>query len=481
MRTALDLRSDVANPTMFPAAAPLVKDFRSDVNPFFTILLYSFVVHSDIAVIAYAIALTVVVVLMVRPRFGVLFLLCTIVLSPDRVISEVTTGRIIIENSIFLNMFGGFTLSTFVVVACAVVAAILSYAMRIRPAYSRMFWPLFLPLFVPLHGLVHTDEIRVFVSDVRYLLAPLPTYALLLASNTSPYEVIRIFGLSLLAKCVTVIVISFWSSGLTLIFWGFVVYLVPTLVFLQARSSVRFQLMTAPCILCPILFFPGRGRVLVFLFCVAASFYRGNWKHRAILGFISALMFLVLILPLLRQETLVARHFLYKIRTVNAFDEDNQSANVRLVEFVNIVQGAFHKWYPLLIGEGYGGSFTDEYYPFDIRSLLASGAAFKEEQILRGEFYDTHTNLNFMMLKAGPLWTFAFFIALTYFGIMRKYPVPSEYGLLMFFLPVLGFIMVTIKISLLFGYFAFLLRCALQLSDGFSESSVAHVPNPTAA
>jgi hypothetical protein len=424
-------------------------------------LAYALVLHLDLALFSYLSALVCFALLVSKPRIGTLLLICTIILSPDRFVYVYDRNVNLIEDSVFLTQISGFTVISWLIVGCAILGLV---QVLVRPMHVRRSVLVFLilPFAIPLHGAFHATDYRALISDLRYLVAPVSVFILLKASRIELSDLLRIFYFSLLVKCFTIVGITLVLCGFTVVFWGFVVYLIPLLLFFNLKRRFFWNAFVMVCVVCATLLFPGRGRILVLLYCMGMAFLYADWNYRLLLSMVVCIL-VVLLFWLFEGDYLLVRHLVFKLRTLNLIEPDATSLHLRLLEFQNIISGAMEKIYPLLIGEGYGGYYIDKYVPFDIKPLIG-GSAYKDEWLFAGRYYDVHTNLNFMLLKSGMVCTALLFGGLLYFGILRRYKVRRELRLLILYLPVLGFEMVSIKLSLLYGCFIYFVDESLRFT-----------------
>jgi len=89
---------------------------------------------------------------------------------------------------------------------------------------------------------------------------------------------------------------------------------------------------------------------------------------------------------------------LHSLTMINSKGDKISSAATRWLEFKNIVPYLWDRG-SIIWGEGLGGWFTDEYYPF--AASLLGGSAFKDEWILQGRLYKPHGTQLFILLKMG--------------------------------------------------------------------------------
>jgi len=416
--------------------------------------------HIDSDVISAIIAFFLIIFLIVQIELGSFFLLVFSILAPDRVVYKIFGEENLIINSIFLNKFNGITyIVPIILVALGVVIFYMPWrAIRLK---KNILMFLVLPLIIPIHGLLTSTDLRILISDFRYLIVPLTIFGVFSASKVPGSSLLKILNATLIVKIAFIILISLILSKPSLTYWGYAVYLIPLVLILNYDEPLLLKMMLMILTLIIVLTFPARGRIICFIYLYIISFFISGYRYR-IINIVLITFCLLLIVPWLLNsypDGQWLRFTIWKLNTFNIFSELSRSANMRLLEFCNIINEQIELVYPLFIGKGYGGYFVDNYIPFDYQAIIGGGA-FPEEHIINRTFYDPHTNINFLLLKAGLFPAIIFFAGLSYFGF-RKYNYSTDWKIkaryVMLFLPILGIIMVSVKISIVFGVYLYLL------------------------
>lgn len=421
---------------------------------------FSFLVHADHVLISVISSAVILLFLIFRTDIGAVLWVVMTLLAPDREVYKLTVpGKWIISNSFFLNSMNGFTFIVLIIVIS--LGFFLCYLM-ISPGriHYLIFWVLLLPFIIPMHGFLHTSDMRIAISDSRYLFAPVAMFLALKASRVSAQTLMDVFSATLLVKALTVILLSYILTEPGLTYWGYTTYLLPLLLPLNYNKSVKVKLILTVIVFICIFTYPARGRIICFLYALGIMLFAGGQKYRVIVMISAGIIAIFVIPPLIVEyaDAMWMRYILWKFNTYSIFSSSSISANMRLVEFLNIMSEQIRQIYPMFIGKGYGGYFVDNFIEFDYSALIG-GSAFPDAHIYQRTFFDPHTNINFMLLKSGLFSTLFFFCGLAYFAFMRKYRYCDPRArYLMLYLPILGVVMVAIKISLIFGAFLFVLN-----------------------
>lgn len=436
------------------------------------LFLYSFLLHADIAYFSALSAIAIVVLMICKPILGVPFFVATVVLAPDRPVS-VLSGATLVEHSIFLDTVGGFTYISLIVFFVAFLVGMYVIKDKI-PLQKGVIIAFAIPFLLPFYGFLTTDDMRKCISDSRYFLAPFAVFGVLALSKFSYQKLLWLLNWCLVAKCVTMLFVAFTGGGISLVYWGTTGYFMPLILLLNIDRNTAHNIILTIIVLISLLIYPARGRLMVLGLALIVVFFHGKNTHRIALGVLILLIVTSALPWLAKNYGAVHRYFTWKITTVNIFDPTSHSSSMRKDEFMNIGYEAITKIYPFFVGEGYGGYFVDNYKQFDYAEI-SGGGAFRDEWIHKRAFYDPHTNINFMMLKSGVVFTAIFFGGIMYFAFIKRYKVPKQLRLALFFLPVIAVAMQSIKISLIFGMFIYLLNEALEITMEKSQKPLGNV------
>lgn len=197
-------------------------------------------------------------------------------------------------------------------------------------------------------------------------------------------------------------------------------------------SNFHFDFSTQPYFAYPIFFaiimskYPQRGRIFFLVISLIAAFsikradllfafacilitYFSFFSTRSFREFNSAFKGGIYILTgslgLLYSVSLfddrLLAFLLYKLQffTTEIWSTENlsNSASIRQLEFINIINVAQEKIYPFIIGQGAGGSFN-----FDYTGGINLGVSdYSSDEISSNTFYRPHTFVNYIFLKGG--------------------------------------------------------------------------------
>lgn len=169
---------------------------------------------------------------------------------------------------------------------------------------------------------------------------------------------------------------------------------------------------------------------LNFLFLL--SYFFSKYKVKIFIIIICFLSFISVSFKFVSQTSFFAKYeaIVFKINNISKLFEnfsfsDREKINliplspyVRLLELINITKSG--NPYTILFGNGAGGSFTDDYYPFENKNAgkILGHDDFPIEQRLSHVFTSAH-NLGYPYLKYGLIWFFVFFIFI-FFKLQKK-------------------------------------------------------------
>ncbi|RKD76310.1 hypothetical protein ATL39_0525 [Sinobaca qinghaiensis] len=425
------------------------------------LFLYGFLLHSNYYVVSFFVFLVIITLIIVKPKYGFILFLITVVVSPDLVVIKTYTGEEIINHSIFLDSFGGLTFITMTSIFILFISFIRNPNIEIN---KFVFFLIFVPLMIPLYGFLTTSNLGEYVSSSSYIIVLIAMFLFIKSVDIKQETIIDVLYKSIIVTMLINIIITFYS-GFTLIFWGSMAYAFPIILLMKYKTrSFLMDIFLISLLLTNLMIFPSRGRIIVFLIVLSIYFIIKLSKKNLIKVVISLLVIILILIP--TYKFIIPAEILsyaeWKLSTFDASDEENQSASIRLIEFKNIILGSIDKIYPIFIGEGYGGYFVDKYAPFYIPDLLDANA-FKNEWIYDRTFYRPHTVLNILLLKAGIIPTVIFFSGLFYLTIyyMKKVSRFDSANLFIIVLPFLAVVMYTQKLQIIFAICLYILNESL--------------------
>jgi hypothetical protein len=145
--------------------------------------------------------------------------------------------------------------------------------------------------------------------------------------------------------------------------------------------------------------------------------------------------------------------------------EMNNSTEVRLKEYKNIVDASQSKGYPVAIGQGLGGYFTFRKYPI---AFALSSSDYSEDQVNKHIFTRPHTALNYTLLKGGLIFLIVYcsiFVYLFMNGVKKMRATNSPYS--KFFLLLCIFISVYGLSLFWLPHFVFLIGVFVSIIQNF--------------
>ena len=306
-----------------------------------------------------------------------------VIFSPDRAFYDYSTG---FEPG--LISFYSDELSQFFALSCICLLLVYAFqanAGRFRIQYIIVFLVICLLLFTPRSGefrFSYNESIKYLFYALQFGLVYLlfsirPLYK---QADFIPYAMfgfaIQIFG-------------SFLLSGSGVPFYlgfslpCFVAAFLITKAFAPGGGRVFFTVFFWSASLGMIILYPARGQILLL---IALLFYQSQINKGRGISFTAFAVSLGLGGFAIVYFDLPINFLLWKLGSLNIFDAANASSNMRLSEFLNISASLAQNPLTLLLGNGFGAVYTDEFVKFS--GDLSS--AFTQEEIAAGVFYGTH-------------------------------------------------------------------------------------------
>ena len=363
-------------------------------------------------------------------KYKLSIMLPILLCSPDRPVYNVASpDEIFISHSVYLDFLGASYITLSLLIGCVGQVAYLVVFRQTK--IERKNLVLLMCLAVPFHGVFFAPDMAAFVADSKIFIIAFVTYCMFLGgrSQISLRDASTVVAYSFLAyiSLIIIAVIGFWGVGLYKFDMG--TFILPVLfIFYSLKDErglyfLRSKTYSLSTFLAPIMLMlsPGRTKIGLYFFSWAISSIS---SRSGVVKALVLILVIVLIAILIPGDLLPAsldgnlRFLIWKLTSFNVFDEDNNSAYVRLVEFVNILDVTISRVYPLIIGSGYGSYFTESVLQFP---NLWGKSGFSEGELSSGVFTSTHGAINFFLLKTGVLIPILF-----YFSIYRILEVSSQ-------------------------------------------------------
>jgi len=425
-------------------------------------LIYALFLNLNVLAMSVFALVTILIMLLISPKMGLMLFLYTVVVSPDTLSNVVGIIDVdsLFTNSIYLNNLGGLTYITYLNLLIFGLAVLFFNKVRINRI---LFFSLLIPFIVPLFGIItNFSSVSSLKTDLRYFIIPVGVYSMLYLTKVKNDQLLNLLNYALLSKALSNIIITTikFGSPFNLVYWGSASWLFSLLLLLNIDKNIKVFCFLLIVVLVNLMMFPTRGRMFCLVYALTIVFIYGRRSHRilCVTGVVFAIA-LITTIGFAEISGAFFRVFVFKLTSINIFVAENTSANLRLLEFLNIFVDGAKNIYPILIGSGYGGSYTDSFIPFDGASLLG-GDAFPDEWITNRIFYDGHGHYNFMLLKSGPILTAVFYGGLCYFAFLKKNLYERREKLILTFLPIIGIIMVKPLIIIIFTIFLYMINSA---------------------